>query len=166
MAKHEISASPDVPIPVAIALLLREPGEGTRSERDHTRSLPERKWSDPLILITKRLSHTPYGGYWEFPGGKMEPGESAGEAAERECLEELGVRVRVEAELPALEHRYEHAAVRLHACVGALVDPPEAIAHVGVSAHRWVRLGALPWMEFLPANVRLVTRLVRWMGVE
>lgn len=163
MAKHEISVSPEGPIPVAIAILLHDAEAGPQPDADDTRSSTERKSDGPLILITKRLSNTPYGGYWEFPGGKMEAGESVADAAARECLEELGVRIGVRAELPTLEHRYEHATVRLHPCVGGLLDPPEAIRHLGVSAHRWVRLGELPWLEFLPANVRLVTRLVRWM---
>lgn len=119
-----------------------------------------------MILITKRLSHTPYGGYWEFPGGKLKAGESPGQAAERECWEELGVRIGVRAVLPSLVHHYEHATVELHPCVGGLIDPDQAIQHLGVSEHRWVSLGELPWTEFLPANVRLITRLVRWLETE
>jgi 8-oxo-dGTP diphosphatase len=158
-------------IPVAVAILLRGGGSGATAWREggegtdeEARVYTKQNGGAPSLLITKRLSHTPYGGYWEFPGGKLEPGESPSAAAERECLEELGVRVRIEAELPALVHRYEHATVRLHPCVGAMVDPDAEVRHLGVSAHRWVGLDELPWLEFLPANVRLITRLVRWLG--
>ena len=49
---------------------------------------------DGQVLLAQRLAGTPYAGYWEFPGGKLEAGESAHDALLRELDEELGVRCR------------------------------------------------------------------------
>lgn len=115
------------------------------------------------LLITKRLSNTFYPGYWELPGGKLEPGEPVDRAASREALEELGVEIVVQAVLCPIEHRYEHALVRLHPCVSRLRDPGAEIRNVQVAAHRWCPLNELPWDNFLPANVRVITSLVRYL---
>ncbi len=48
------------------------------------------------VLIGKRPDHVPWGGFWEFPGGKILPGEKSAEAASRECREETGVAICVE----------------------------------------------------------------------
>ena len=115
------------------------------------------------ILITHRLLDTVYGGYWEFPGGKVEPDEAATDAAAREVREELGLDVQPAAALAPVEHRYEHAHVRLHPVLCTLIHPAQQPQHHAVADHRWVRIDGLPWDVFLPANVRLVTALLRWM---
>jgi len=116
------------------------------------------------LLITKRLTNTPYAGYWELPGGKFEAGETPAMAAAREAFEELGVVVEVVAVLGAIVHVYEHATVRLHTCVARLAAHSQAPRNLHVAEHAWVRLSALPWDEFLPANVRVVTSLLRYLG--
>ncbi len=65
----------------------------------------------------------PLAGLWEFPGGKVGPGESADDAAVRECLEETAVRVRVERERAVVEQRYEHGDVRIHFFDASPIDP-------------------------------------------
>jgi 8-oxo-dGTP diphosphatase len=56
----------------------------------------------------------PLAGLWEFPGGKVKPGETPSEAAVRECREETGVAVRVERLLMRVVHQYEHGTLELH----------------------------------------------------
>ncbi|GAB4268413.1 MAG: hypothetical protein Kow0092_22200 [Deferrisomatales bacterium] len=65
------------------------------------------------VLLARRLPGGPHGGRWEFPGGKVEPGESRTEALGREIREELGVEVRVGKEVARVEHRYPHLVVEL-----------------------------------------------------
>src|SRR5690242_13315334 len=66
------------------------------------------------LLICKRKADTVLGGYWEFPGGKCDPGESPAACACREVLEETGIEARSVKPLAIIEHDYPHARVRLH----------------------------------------------------
>ncbi len=66
------------------------------------------------VLLGQRPEGKPYAGYWEFPGGKVEQGESILEALKREFLEELGVQVLSAEPWCGVEYVYPHAHVRLH----------------------------------------------------
>jgi 8-oxo-dGTP diphosphatase len=66
------------------------------------------------VLLGQRPAGKPYAGYWEFPGGKVEPGEDILAALKREFVEELGVDIVSATEWCGVEHVYEHAHVRLH----------------------------------------------------
>jgi len=66
------------------------------------------------VLLASRPEGKPYAGYWEFPGGKVEAGESVFAALQREFEEEIGVRIVSADEWCGVEHVYEHAHVRLH----------------------------------------------------
>jgi 8-oxo-dGTP diphosphatase len=71
---------------------------------------------DGAFLLTSRPAGKPYAGYWEFPGGKLEPGETVAQALERELQEELGITVgQIEPWKQELVD-YPHALVRLHFC--------------------------------------------------
>lgn len=153
--------APGVPsgkeVAVAVALILREtPNKTPISGALHA--------ANHHILITKRKSNTPYAGYWEFPGGKIDPGESPEAAARRECREELSVEVLVLSVLGPIVHTYDHATVRLFPCVCRLAPSSPPPRNIEVADHRWCALDALPWDEFLPANVRLVTALWRHLS--
>ena len=81
------------PIDVAVGILMRPNGD---------------------VLLGQRPAGKPYAGYWEFPGGKVEPGEDIFSALQREFVEELGVHIDSGNEWCCVEHVYEHAHVRLH----------------------------------------------------
>ncbi len=66
------------------------------------------------VLVAQRLPGKPYEGWWEFPGGKFEPGEDAATALARELDEELGITVTRSTPWVVRHHRYAHADVRLH----------------------------------------------------
>ena len=66
------------------------------------------------VLLAQRPAGKPYFGYWEFPGGKVESGESILDALKREFVEELGIEVLSAAPWCGVEHVYPHAHVRLH----------------------------------------------------
>ena len=69
------------------------------------------------VLLGQRPVGKPYAGYWEFPGGKIESGETLFAALSRELQEEIDVRIDDAEEFMVLEHDYPHAYVRLHICL-------------------------------------------------
>lgn len=71
---------------------------------------------DGRFLLTSRPPGKVYQGYWEFPGGKFEPGESVEQALRRELLEEIGVLVGAVYPWKIEMVDYPHALVRLHFC--------------------------------------------------
>lgn len=70
-------------------------------------------WRDGLFLAVKRPEGKPFAGYWEFPGGKVEPGESVEQALERELMEELGLRPLQAEFWRRIEHDYKQVRVGL-----------------------------------------------------
>lgn len=68
---------------------------------------------DGRFLLAQRPEGKPYAGYWEFPGGKLESGESVEAALARELSEELGIDIDGSEAWRTLEHDYPHAYVRL-----------------------------------------------------
>ena len=72
--------------------------------------------ADRTMLLTSRPEGKPYAGYWEFPGGKLEEGESVEQALRRELQEELGITIAAAHPWKVTEHDYPHALVRLHWC--------------------------------------------------
>ncbi len=72
--------------------------------------------ADGALLLSTRPEGKPYAGYWEFPGGKIEAGESVEQALRRELIEELGVTIGTAPVWKVTEHDYPHALVRLHWC--------------------------------------------------
>jgi 8-oxo-dGTP diphosphatase len=71
---------------------------------------------DGAMLLSTRPPGKPYAGYWEFPGGKLEAGETVEQALRRELIEELGVTIGAADVWKVTEHDYPHALVRLHWC--------------------------------------------------
>jgi 8-oxo-dGTP diphosphatase len=68
------------------------------------------------MLMTSRPEGKVYAGYWEFPGGKVEPGEGIEQALARELHEELGIHIGPAQLWRTTTHSYEHAHVRLNFC--------------------------------------------------
>jgi A/G-specific adenine glycosylase len=101
-------------------------------------------------LVGRRPASGLLGGLWEFPGGKVEPGETLPQALRREIEEELGLHVRVGKELVAVDHAYTHFSVTLHAfaCVGERGEPQPRFHQ----ALRWVSLEKMRRLAFPRAN--------------
>ncbi|PTX91969.1 8-oxo-dGTP diphosphatase MutT [Verrucomicrobia bacterium LW23] len=110
-----------------------------------------------LILIAKRPADSHMGGFWEFPGGKVEVGETPAQAVVRELREELAIETEVLGPLTVIEHAYAEKSVRLHFFdVAMTCGCPTASNGAPL---RWVRADELPRYEFPPANVPVVQML-------
>jgi len=102
------------------------------------------------ILICQRPAEKSQGLLWEFPGGKIEPGESGEDCIRREIREELGTDIRVTAELPSVTQVYPDKTVHLRFFKAELTGgEPERREH---AALEWVLPGELGGYEFCPAD--------------
>ena len=110
------------------------------------------------ILITRRPDHAHQGGLWEFPGGKVEPGEATTQALYRELLEELGIRVASSQPLIRVLHHYPDRSV--------LLDVHRVDVYAGVVAGRegqpwrWVSPQALKDYAFPAADRPIIMALL------
>jgi 8-oxo-dGTP diphosphatase len=105
---------------------------------------------DGMVLLARRPAGKVYAGYWEFPGGKAEPGERMIDALGREIREELGVEVARAFPWVTRVFVYPHATVRLHFHrVVAWRGEPNALEH---DALAWQAPGAVSVEPLLPAN--------------
>ncbi|HQR03927.1 MAG: Nudix family hydrolase [Proteobacteria bacterium] len=112
---------------------------------------------DGAFLLGQRAEGSAYAGYWEFPGGKVEDGETPHQAVVRELQEELGIRVTVATPWLMREHRYEHAHVRIH--FFRVTDwRGEPCGHVH-AALAWQRPEAPEVTPMLPANAPILRAL-------
>ena len=90
------------------------------------------------VLIAKRPEGKLLGGMWEFPGGKVERGETLPACLRRELKEELGVTVRVREKILAVKHAFSHFRITLHVYhCDSLRGKPKPI---GAAEVRWVRI--------------------------
>ena len=113
--------------------------------------------SQGRILITRRPDHKRHAGFWEFPGGKIDPGESPQDALCREIREELGAEVIVQQIFDVVYYRYDWGAVLLLAYLCRFAKP--ALRNIGVAEHRWVTPGELSAFPILPADQPIINRL-------
>lgn len=109
------------------------------------------------FLLAQRPEGKPYSGYWEFPGGKIEPGEEPRAALVRELREELGIVVREATPWITRVYAYTHATVRLHFFrVVAWDGEPQPLEDQAI---RWQRVGAPDVSPMLPANAPVLAAL-------
>ncbi|HEY7042930.1 MAG TPA: (deoxy)nucleoside triphosphate pyrophosphohydrolase [Nocardioidaceae bacterium] len=109
---------------------------------------------DGLILCARRPHRGSIGGLWEFPGGKIERGETARVALEREIREELGCHIEVGDEVTTTRHEYDFGIVRLTTFRCHLVDgTPQLTEHAEI---RWVSPAQLPALGWAPADIPAV----------
>ena len=114
------------------------------------------------VLITERLCDGPFNGLWEFPGGKIQAGESAREALARELAEEIGVKVMSCDSFMSLSHEYPDRSVSIEFF---LVSEWQC-EPVGCEGQqlRWVEATQLDAAELLPADIPVVTALKSLSG--
>ena len=104
------------------------------------------------ILVSRRLAEAERGGQWEFPGGKVEPGEDEPAALRREIREELGCELRVGGLIARHRHRYPDLEVEL-AFYECRLDGGAEPRPLGVAALAWARPGTLASYDFCEADL-------------
>ncbi|HWE86291.1 MAG TPA: (deoxy)nucleoside triphosphate pyrophosphohydrolase [Terracidiphilus sp.] len=110
------------------------------------------------VLICQRRPDQPMALQWEFPGGKIEAGESPEEALARELDEELGIRAQIGPKVTHIRHNYRHGgAVDLQ--FFAVREFTGELENRIFAQLRWTRLEDLPQYEFLPADRGLIRDL-------
>ena len=124
----------DKPIDVAVGILMKSNGD---------------------VLLGQRPAGKPYEGYWEFPGGKVEPGEQIFDALKREFVEELGIEIQSAEPWCGVEHIYPHAHVRLHFYISRdWQGEPQSLEG---QAFAWQ--GSVDLTPLLPATIPLLSWL-------
>ena len=109
------------------------------------------------ILIDRRKAGGEMGGLWEFPGGKIEPGESIAECIEREIKEELDLAISVGDRLTTITHDYETFKVTLyvHYCKYLSGEPTP----IECEEIRWVKPSQMNQYQFPQANAQIINLL-------
>lgn len=109
------------------------------------------------ILITKR-SGGEFDGMWEFPGGKIESGETHREALERELMEELSIGASMEQYLMTLTHQYETFHLTMHLYWTKIVSGTLTLNEH--SDFKWISKEELKGVNWVPADVVVVERII------
>lgn len=109
-------------------------------------------------LITQRRTTAVLPSLWEFPGGKVELGESDADALAREVEERLGVAIEVGQMISYVRHPYEHYIVDLHLYECRLLNLD--ITAQAVQAFRWIRSEEFDDYEFAPADEASMSKLL------
>ncbi|MBN2412771.1 A/G-specific adenine glycosylase [candidate division KSB1 bacterium] len=111
------------------------------------------------ILIARRPENGLLGGLWEFPGGKLEDGETPEQAVKREILEELGISVKVNDLFAIINHQYTHFTITLYVYNCEYISGmPETL---GCADWRWVTLKEMDKYAFPRANRKILDQLLK-----
>jgi len=110
------------------------------------------------IFICKRADEQHQGGLWEFPGGKVEAGESVFVALKRELIEEVGLTIHSSSQLMVIEHDYGDKCVKLDVHIVSNFSG-EAHGAEGQPSE-WVAISELENYDFPEANAEIIEKLV------
>lgn len=112
--------------------------------------------AESRVYIQQRATDAMLGGLWEFPGGKVEPGETPEVACHREVLEETGMQIQVVAPITSIKHAYSHFRITMHAFECVLLSD-----HVSRTEqpHAWIAKESFGDYAFPRANRRLLDLL-------
>jgi 8-oxo-dGTP diphosphatase len=106
-----------------------------------------------MVLVAQRGKKSTNAGKWEFPGGKIEPGENAAQCLHREIMEELSVPIVILEQLPSVIHHYPDKVITLHPFVCTYNGSPFVLAeHDGIT---WKLANELCIMDFSAADIKV-----------
>ncbi len=112
------------------------------------------------VLLARRALNQKLAGFWEFPGGKVEPGETLQACLERELLEELSLKCKAGEELIRTEYIYDHGIFNLIAFATTIIS-----GRIELSVHdqfKWVAINELLAYQLAPADIPIA----RWIQGE
>lgn len=110
------------------------------------------------VLICQRSADKPMGLKWEFPGGKVEPGESPEQALARELDEELGIRATVGPEITAIRHNYRNGGA-IHIQFFTIESFAGELRNIVFHDMQWSTFDRLTEYDFLDADLTLIREL-------
>jgi len=119
---------------------------------------------DGKVLLTRRAKDETMAGYWEFPGGKMEAGESPQACLERELHEELGIVARAGSLVIQSEYHYGQGAIRLLALSAEILD-----GRISLSVHdrmAWVLPDQLTTYKLSPADIPVAEKIMDMVRIR
>jgi len=111
-------------------------------------------------LITQRPPTASLPLLWEFPGGRVEAGETDEDALAREMMEDLGIRVEVREQAMHTRHPYPNYDIDFRVFHCRLLSSDTDIRHLGVHDHRWVTLSEMSQFQFPDADARTLEKLL------
>lgn len=117
--------------------------------------------ADGKLLVCQRRRTDSFGLMWEFPGGKLEPGETPSEALARELQEELGVVAQIGPEVFRTRHQYSELGEAIDLIFFAATVTPGDIRNQAFETMEWRSPEALLELNFLPADREFVAKLAR-----
>lgn len=116
---------------------------------------------DSHVLATQRAENKPLGLLWEFPGGKIDIGESAENALRREIIEELGIELGELTRLPDVTHAYDFGTIQLIPFLSKLDCRPKLGDLNAHAAARWISLDEWDQLQWAPADLPIIERLLQ-----
>jgi 8-oxo-dGTP diphosphatase len=111
------------------------------------------------LLVCQRRRDDSFALMWEFPGGKIKPGESLEAALARELLEELGVNAEIGAELYRTRHQYAQLSEPIELIFFAATVRAADVRNLVFEEIAWRTPASLPELNFLPADAELIEKL-------
>lgn len=111
-------------------------------------------------LITQRRPKASLPLLWEFPGGRVQEGETDEAALARELKEEMDIDVLVRELVMHTHHEYEHYDIDFRVFRCQLLSPERAIKHLRVHDHRWVTMSEIGQYKFPDADARTLEKLL------
>lgn len=114
---------------------------------------------DNKILIARKKEGKSLAGYWEFPGGKIEAGETPEESLVRELMEEMRIKVKVNEYVGESIYDYGNIVISLKGYLAEILDGQ--IVLTDHDKYEWVRLDEVSSYKLAPADIPLVEKLIR-----